>query len=257
MSQYLENLFDLKGETAIVTGSCGQLGKEICKSFLKIEMNVIGVDLDISKNQIEGVNYFELDITNENLVKKFFFEINENFDKISTLVNNAGVSVFEPFDERSSESLDWVFDVNLKGAFFCIKHFARLANLTGVFSRSIVNIASVYGLISPDFRIYNDGDRKNSEIYGATKAGLIQMTKYFSTHLSDNGIRVNSVSPGGIFNPDNPQSEYFISKYSERNPMNRMADVKEIIGAILYLSSKASSYTNGHNLIVDGGMSSW
>ena len=257
MSQYLENLFDLKGKTVIVTGSCGQLGKEICKSFLKLEASVIGLDLDISKNKVESVSYFELDITDETLVKDFFLKVNESFDEISILINNAGVSVFEPFDERSSESLDWVFNVNLKGAFFCIKHFARMANLTSSSSYSIVNIASVYGLISPDFRIYNEGDRKNSEIYGATKAGIIQMTKYFSTHLSDSGIRVNSVSPGGIFNPESPQSEYFISKYSERNPMKRMADVKEIIGAVLYLSSKASSYTNGHNLIVDGGMSSW
>jgi NAD(P)-dependent dehydrogenase (short-subunit alcohol dehydrogenase family) len=120
-----------------------------------------------------------------------------------------------------------------------------------------VNIASIYGEISPDPKIYLDGDRKNSEVYGATKAGVIQMTKYFAVHLAEKGLRVNAVSPGGIYNPETPQSERFIKEYSKRNPMGRMAMANEILGAILYLSSDTSSYVTGHNLVVDGGMSCW
>ena len=121
----------------------------------------------------------------------------------------------------------------------------------------IINIASMYGVISPDYRIYSEGDRKNSEIYGATKAAIIQMTKYFAVHLAERKIRVNCVSPGGIFNPENPQSDSFIKNYSLRCPLNRMANVNEIIGGIIFLSSDAASYVTGQNLIIDGGMSCW
>ena len=112
-------------------------------------------------------------------------------------------------------------------------------------------------MISPDPSIYHEDDRKNSEVYGATKAGIIQMTKYFAVHLAEKNIRVNAVSPGGIFNVENPQSAYFVDEYSKRNPMNRMANTGEILGAVLYLASDASSYVTGHNLVVDGGMSCW
>ena len=97
----------------------------------------------------------------------------------------------------------------------------------------------------------------SSEIYGATKAGINQITKYFAVHLSNKNIRVNSISPGGIYNLKNPQDKKFIKKYSSRNPMKRMAKIQEIVGAAIYLASDASTYTNGHNLVVDGGMSSW
>ena len=91
----------------------------------------------------------------------------------------------------------------------------------------------------------------------ATKAGIIQMTKYFAVHLADYGIRVNAISPGGIYNPENPQSEYFINEYSKRNPMGRMGKSNELLGALFYFSSGTSSYVTGHNLVVDGGMSCW
>jgi gluconate 5-dehydrogenase len=165
------------------------------------------------------------------------------------------VSTFEPFQERTEKSFNWVFDVNLKGTFLCINEYYKYQKKYK--KGNIINIASIYGLISPDPRIYEENDRKNSEIYGATKAGIIQMTKYFAVHLAENKIRVNAISPGGFLNPDNPQSEKFISNYSHRNPMGRMANSDEILGAIFYLASDASSYTNGHNLIMDGGMSCW
>jgi NAD(P)-dependent dehydrogenase (short-subunit alcohol dehydrogenase family) len=112
-------------------------------------------------------------------------------------------------------------------------------------------------LISPDFRIYTDCERRNSEIYGATKAGIIQMTKYFAVHLARYGVRVNSISPGGIFNPEAPQGEDFVNNYSHRCPMGRMAQYEEVVGGILYFASSAAAYTTGQNLVIDGGMSSW
>ena len=148
-------------------------------------------------------------------------------------------------------------DVNLKETFNCIQKYVELFDQHKQSRGSIINIASMYGMISPDFRIYTDCDRKNSEIYGATKAGIIQMSKYFAVHLADRNIRCNSVSPGGVFNPENPQGIDFRNNYGFRCPMRRMADADEIAGAVLYLAGDMASYTTGQNIAVDGGMTSW
>ena len=124
---------------------------------------------------------------------------------------------------------------------------------------SIVNIASHYGIISPDPRIYTDCARRNSEVYGATKAGIIQMTKYFSVNAIADGanIRVNAVAPGGIKNHRNPQGEDFQKNYGKRCPMGRLAETAEIVSPALYLLSEDASYINGHTLVIDGGMTAW
>ncbi|MCG6538208.1 MAG: SDR family oxidoreductase [Syntrophales bacterium LBB04] len=259
MKTVLKNLFNFKNKVVLVTGACGQLGFEICEAYVKAEAKVIASDIKIRRRKnlrLKNINYLEMDISDKDSVNRAFKAIYSKFGRLDILINNAGVSVFEPYEDRSSDSFDWVMDVNLKGTFFCIQAFAKYA-IEKKYPGSIVNIASMYGLISPDFRIYTDCPRKNSEVYGATKAGIIQMTRYFSVHLAKHGIRVNCVSPGGIFNPDLPQGKDFIKNYSYRCPMGRMAEANEIVGGILYLSSEASTYTTGHNLIIDGGMSCW
>ena len=256
---YLTKLYNLEDKTVLITGATGQLGYEICKAYHIIGSNVIGVDKNLNNKKMIKANnceYLIMDISKKESVLDNFKIIYNKYSKVDILVNNAGVSCFEPFEERPEESFNWVMDVNLKGTFLCIQEYVKLAKQKK-HAGTIINIASIYGLISPDFRIYTDCDRKNSEIYGATKAGIIQMTKYFAVHLADRDIRVNCVSPGGILNPDEPQGEDFVKNYSYRNPMGRMANAEEIIGAILYLSSDAASYTNGQNIAIDGGMSSW
>ena len=257
-NNYLEDLFGLADKTVLITGASGQLGKVLCQGFLDAGSKVIGVDLIIDDSKIiqDGkISYYPLDITVKQSVKNLFAKLYKKYNSVDVLINNAGVSTFEPFEDRSEELFDWVLNVNLKGTFLCIQEFFRRQKNQG--KGNIVNIASVYGLISPDPRIYRKGDRKNSEVYGATKAGIIQMTKYFAVHFSEKNIRVNAISPGGIFNPENPQSESFIGEYSKCNPIGRMANAEEMIGAILYLASDASTYVTGHNLVVDGGMSCW
>ena len=256
---FLNKLCNLKGKTVLVTGATGQLGSEICRAYNKAGCRVIGADKDLNRKKMvrsRDVKYVEMDISNKKSMLDTFREIYSKFNKLDILVNNAGVSVFEPFEERQEESFDWVMDVNLKGTFFCIQTYASYARRKR-HKGNIVNIASMYGVISPDFRIYTDCNRRNSEVYGAVKAGIIQMTRYFAVHLAQYGIRTNSVSPGGIFNADSPQGKDFIKKYSSRCPMGRMASTKEIAGAVLYLSSDAASYTTGQNIVVDGGMSCW
>lgn len=256
---FLNNLFNLKDKVVLVTGATGQLGSEICKAYINVGSRVIGADKALNPKKIiksDNLQYLTMDISNKKSVTDAFAHIYSKFAKLDILVNNAGVNVFEPFEERSEEGFDWVMDVNLKGTFFCIQTYVNYIKLKR-HKGNIVNLASIYGLVSPDFRIYTDCERRNSEVYGAVKAGIIQMTKYFAVHLAKYNVRVNCISPGGIFNPQSPQGKDFIKNYSYRCPMGRMANANEIIGGLLYLSSDASAYTTGHNLIIDGGLSCW
>ncbi len=257
--KFLENLFGLKGKQMVITGAAGQLGQVLCAAFAQAGCKVFASDAVLkgkSLHETPGVAYEELDIVDTKAVKAYFDGLYTKGVRVDVLVNNAGVSVFEPFEERTPESFDWVMDVNLKGTFQCIQAYAACAKR---FSHggSIVNIGSIYGVVSPDPRIYTDCARRNSEVYGATKAAVIQMTKYFAVHLAGQKIRVNCVSPGGIFNPEAPQGEDFVKNYSERNPMGRMAEAADMRGAVLYLASRAAAYTNGQNIVVDGGLSAW
>jgi len=256
---YLEEICGFKGKVVLVTGATGQLGQEICKAYERAGARVIGTDKVLAPSMIiksSSVKYLEMDITNLSSIKSTFAGAMRKYKRIDILVNNAGVSTFEPFEERPEKSFDWVMDVNLKGTFFCIQTYINL--LKAAKKRGcVVNIASIYGNISSDFRIYTDCPRKNSEVYGATKAGIIQMSKYFGVHAAQFGIRVNCISPGGIFNPRNPQGKDFIKNYSFRCPMGRMAEAREMTGAVLFLSSDSASYITGQNLLIDGGMSCW
>ncbi len=254
---YIENLFNLSNKVVLVTGSCGQLGKAICRAFRDSGCQVLGVDIDINLNQLAGVEYFELDARNLLKKQKIYEALIKTHKQIDVLINNAGVSTFDNFEERTEEDFDWVIDINLKALFFDIQTYVNLFDKYKQSVGSIINIGSLYGTVSPDSRIYIDLPRKNSEVYGASKAGVIQMTKYFSTHLADRNIRVNCISPGGILNPENPQGEEFQKSYAYRTPMKRMAKTEEMVGAALYLAGDSSSYTTGQNIEIDGGFSSW
>tara|TARA_R110001583_G_scaffold16272_13_gene66716 strand:- start:376 stop:1098 length:723 start_codon:yes stop_codon:yes gene_type:complete len=238
-------LYKISEKKIIITGSQGQLGSHLASFLASLGADVIRVDQE------------DFDITNEKETRRFFSDVFSAKGKIDVLINNAGVSTFEPFLERSEESFKWVSDVNLRGTFNCIKSYVSEFDKSAQDQGSIINVGSVYGIVSPDPRIYTDCERRNSEVYGASKAGIIQMTKYFAVHLASRNITVNSVSPGGIFNPKDPQGGDFISRYSSRCPMNRMANVDDMDGAFLFFSSDMSRYITGQNLTVDGGFSIW
>lgn len=254
---YLEQLFNLSRKTVLVTGAAGQLGSVICDAFHQSGAHVVALDLAEPDRPLSCAAFYRLDITDKKQVGAVFGQIAQSAGALDVLVNNAGVSVFEPFEERPEESFDRVMDVNLKGTFFCIQEYVTRYDACGQEAGAVINIGSIFGVVSPDFRNYTDCDRKNSEVYGATKAGVIQMTKYFAVHLAARNIRVNAVSPGGIYNPSSPQGEDFINNYAFRCPMARMAYDSEMVGALIYLASDAASYTTGQNLVVDGGMTSW
>ena len=252
----IEKLFNLKKKIIIITGCNGQIGSVLTNSFLNFDCKVIGIDKSKFSFKKKNFFYYNCDLSDPENIKKCFKLILKKFKNIDCLINNAGIAVFKPFEERTISDLDEVFNINLKSYFLLIREFSKQKNYKKI-KKSIINISSIYSIISPDPRIYSKNDRKSSEIYGATKAAVNQMTRYFSVHLSNKNIRVNSISPGGLLNEKSLQNKKFIKKYSFRNPMGRMGYVNEIIGAAVYLVSDASSYTNGHNLVVDGGMSAW
>lgn len=254
---YLEKLYGLDGKIAVVTGACGKLGKQICKAFSGAGAKVVSVDVTGRDKNEYCIGHFSADISDKEQVENTIKDIFDKHGRIDILVNNAGVSTFEPFEKRPEDKFDWVVDVNLKGTFFCIQQYVNMFDKVKMEKGSIINIGSVFGAISPDFRNYTDCDRKNSEVYGATKAGVIQMTKYFAVHLAGRNIRVNCVSPGGIYNDEDPQGTDFVKNYSCRVPMGRMAKDSEMVGAIIYLAGDVASYTTGQNIIIDGGMSCW
>ena len=235
-------------KTAIITGSEGQIGRTFVSKLIELDYKVIGIDL------VEQVNhqiiYHRADITKKHEIESVLDKHNEN---ITVLINNAGVSVFSPFEERTEDQIDMVMNVNLKGnilmtQFVYNKYFK--VNKKG----TIINIGSIYGVVSGDMRIYNDDDRRTPEIYGATKAAVINLTKYFATYMAPNNVRVNCISPGGIYNN---QDKNFIEKYSRKVPMNRMGYANELLGSLEYLLSDESSYVTGQNIVVDGGFTCW
>ena len=250
----MKNLLDHANKSVVITGVSGQIGQTLALSYLDLGAKVFGIDMQ-SSSQIDhdGRFYFyNVDISDHGAVKEVFQIIRDGHGELDVLINNAGAQDFSHFSDRTEKVFDLIFATNVKAAFNCIKSFVDNTSDNHI-SRSIVNIASIYGMVSPDFRVYDIGDRISSEIYGITKAGVVQMTKYFAVALAAENIRVNCVSPGGVFNPINPQNKRFIAEYSKRVPLARMATAQEIVNAVVFLSSPASSYISGHNLIVDGG----
>ncbi len=236
-------------KTVLLTGANGQLGQSI-KKVLSSKFEVYSIDVAFNHSQLD-THHLKVDISDPRKVRQIFQKLNPDI-----LVNNAGISVFSSFLDRSEKELDDVYSVNLKGTINMINEYARI-NKHNKKSKSIINIGSLYGLVSADPRIYTDCNRNSPEIYAATKAGIIQLTKYYCVHLRDMRIRVNCISPGGIFNPEQPQGEDFIKNYSDRCPMGKMGRAEDIANGVNFLASDDSSYVNGHNLIIDGGFTAW
>tara|TARA_B100001057_G_scaffold397235_1_gene407310 strand:+ start:57 stop:827 length:771 start_codon:yes stop_codon:yes gene_type:complete len=255
--QKFNNFFNFKNKIVLLTGSSGQLGKSFVDLFLAQKSKVIGID--IKKNNLKKKNffYYRLDITNKNEVDNFFTNIQKKFKRIDVIINNAGFSTFSHFNNRKEHELDKTIDVNIKGALNIINSYSKVHLKKKLKKCSIINISSIYGVVSPDFRIYGKGDNFNSEIYGATKAALIQITKYYSVILAKSNININCISPGGILNKSKPQNKKFVKKYSLRVPKNRMGRPSDLFTALMFLSSEDSEYVNGQNIIVDGGLTLW
>jgi len=256
----VREMFDLSDRVSIVTGATGQLGYQFSTALLEAGANVVLADkVPIPEKKLEKLKSIgpeamaiKVNVTDKNSIKSMAKKVVSKFGKIDILVNNAGTAVFTSFEERSLDEFEKVLDVNLKGVFLCSQIVGKL--MIKQKSGNIINIGSTYGIVSPDHRIYGKSGRNSSEVYGASKAGVIQMTKYLATYLSKYNIRVNCISPGGVFNYQDPA---FVRKYSYKTPLGRMANEAELKGAVIFLASDASAYVTGHNLVVDGGWTTW
>ena len=266
MSKSLQELQSLKGKTAVVTGGAGYLGTAISETLAELGANLILASRDKSKcdKKCEEIMQFahgsvrafalELDLLDKESIAAFFPKVHEHFGTVDILVNNAWSG-----NKNSWESItdrDWEYDINmsLNSVFRLTKAaFEDLKRSRGV----ILNIASMYGHIGPDYRIYDGKEFANPPSYGAAKAGVLQFTRYLASFLSPHGIRVNALSPGAFPHPPTQKHEAFMQKLGSKNPMNRIGQPDELKGAVALLCSNAGSYITGQNLCVDGGWAIW
>ncbi len=251
----------LENKTILVTGACGQLGQRFCISLANEGAIICVADLDKEKckDVLQKLHNKKLhtpvsiDVSEPDSVKEVFDQLMKKNIIPDVIINNAGIAVFTPYEDRDFDDFMNVIRVNTGGTFLCIKEGSKIMRENNI-SGSIINIGSIYGVVSGDPRIYTDCDRKTTECYGASKAAVIHMTKYFAVHLSEYNIRVNCISPGGVYNN---HAKDFTKNYSFRTPMGRMADESEIASSAIFLSSEESSYITGQNIIVDGGWTAW
>ncbi|WP_028609946.1 SDR family oxidoreductase [Paenibacillus harenae] len=274
MNSHYKSMFELKGKTAVVTGGIGILGRRICAGLAECGANVAVIDLDEAAASAFAaelsVSYgtvcrgYGCDITSVDEVRREAERIFQDFGKIDILLNNAATkssdldSFFAPFEQYSLKQWRKVMDVNIDAMFLVAQAVGKYMILQGT-GGSIIQTASIYGMLGPDHRVYEGssfmGRPINSPaVYSASKAAVYGLTRYLATYWAGHGIRVNAVTPGGI---ESGHNDTFQQKYAARTPLGRMARPDEIVGAFIFLASDASSYVTGQNIIIDGGLSAW
>jgi NAD(P)-dependent dehydrogenase (short-subunit alcohol dehydrogenase family) len=265
-------IFSLQNKVAVVTGAIGLLGKNHCKALAEAGANVVVSDLDetlcigFAKTLPQKSIGLQTDITQKESVIDLKEKVLDEWGRIDILVNNAAINDMFEHPQTAAEQLKFEnyplemwqksLDVNLTGTFLCSQIIGtEMAKST---SGSIINIASTYGIVAPDQSLYvnTEGEQSffKSAAYPVTKGAVISFSKYLAAYWGNKGVRVNTLSPGGV---ENNQDEYFIENYSKRTPLKRMAQPTDYKGALIFLASDASNYMSGANLIVDGGWTAW
>ena len=272
MESLAQNMFSLKDKVSIVTGALGLIGRHHCQALVEAGASVVVCDL----HEVECADFasslsvlslgISADITDKMSVINLKEKVLANYGRIDVLVNNAAIN--DKFEDPQSALTESMFenypvemfkkslDVNVTGMFLCCQIIGSEMAERG--TGSIINVASTYGIVAPDQSIYKNekGEQTfyKSAAYPVTKGAVISFTKFLAAYWGNKGIRVNTLSPGGV--QDN-QDEFFIKNYSRKTPLGRMAHPTEYKGALVFLASDASSYMTGANLIVDGGWTAW
>jgi NAD(P)-dependent dehydrogenase (short-subunit alcohol dehydrogenase family) len=273
----IQEKFDLSGRVAVVTGGAGLLGAEFCRTLAEAGAAIAVVDLNASASQAVAdtltksgyqAQAVPTDITRSDSVNALVEKVLAAFGRLDILVNSAALDPkFDAdalkkgitpgaFEDYPLDQWNAALGVNLTGMFLVTQACVRPMIEQGK-RGSIINICSTYGLNGPDQRIYiKDGERVAFKpvYYTVTKAGVMGFTKYLAAYYAETEIRVNALTPGGVFNN---HEDYFVKNYSAKTILGRMAKKDEMNGALLFLASDASSYMTGNNIVVDGGWTAW
>jgi NAD(P)-dependent dehydrogenase (short-subunit alcohol dehydrogenase family) len=251
------DLFSLEGRVAIVTGGAGQVGGEIARGLEREGARVAVFDLEAEP--------FRVDVTDRRSIEAATDQVAGELGAPHILVNAAALDSppdapadeVGPVESYPEASFDEIMDVNVKGTFLaCQVIGARMAEAG---HGSIVNISSIYGMLSPVQDLYEFRRRRGDEFYkpiaySVSKSALYNLTRYLATYWAKSGVRVNTLTLAGVWNE---QPQEFVDAYTARMPLGRMAEAREVVGPVVFLASDASSYVTGANLVADGGWSAW
>ena len=260
----LKDFLNLSGRQALITGANGGLGRVFAKALAELGADLILVDLPSSEfaefaTKLQSgfgvrVTCIECDLEIQSQRSALIHKVIDTEMNLNILVNNAafvGNSDLqgwnESFENQSIDTWRRAFEVNLTAIFdLCQGLYPKLKNSA---NGSIINIASIYGLFGPDWKLYEGTRLRNPAAYSASKGGLLQLTRWLATTISPE-VRVNAISPGGIFRN---QPAEFVTRYENKTPLGRMATEEDLIGAIIYLATDLSRYVTGQVIQVDGG----
>ncbi len=268
-------LFDLTGRVAVVTGGYGQLGSTLVRALWERGMRVALVDLaakpgaaaaDLGAALDSGsVRAYLADVTEREAVETVLADVESVWGVPHLLVNAAAIDAppdapaeeVGPFETYPVESLDRVLDANVTGTVVPCQVFGAAMSRAG--RGSIVNVASIYGMLSPDQSLYGFRRQAGQEFvkpvsYSVSKSAVLNLTRYLATYWARSGVRVNTLTPHGI---ENAQPDAFVEAFATRSPVGRLMRADEAVGAVVFLASDASSYVTGANVVVDGGWSAW
>jgi NAD(P)-dependent dehydrogenase (short-subunit alcohol dehydrogenase family) len=253
----LTDLFSLDGRVAIVTGGAGQVGGEIARGLEQHGARVAIFDLESEQYRVDVTDRAAIEGATDQVVRELGApQVLVNAAALDSPPDAAGEEV-GPVESYPEASFDQIMDVNVKGTFLsCQVIGARMADAG---RGSIVNISSIYGMLSPvqdlyDFRRAGGETFFKPVAYSVSKSALYNLTRYLATYWAKSGVRVNTLTLAGVWN-DQPQQ--FLDAYTERMPLGRMANAEEVVGPVVFLASDASSYVTGANVVVDGGWSAW
>lgn len=253
--------FDLSGKTILITGGYSYLGKAVTESLVFHGGTVYVLarsrekyDAAFQNHDQNGKTLFftECDISDTASIRKAFEEVNEQAGGMNVLINNAGYLSGQDPIAMSDDDWQSGIDGTLSSVFRCIREVIPYLQQSS--SPRIINVSSMYGMVAPDFDVYEEHPGfLNPPHYGAAKAGVIQLTKYYAAYLGNEGVTVNSVSPGPFPSDTVRQTESFIEALSEKTLLKRIGKPEDLAGAFVFLASDASAYVTGQNIVVDGG----
>ena len=265
------DLLDIRSRVIVVTGSSGVLGRCYCQAFAARGASLVLADLRDCDPAVQAetlarefdtpVIGMGCDVRSEDDVRQLFDAAVKRFGRVDVVLNNAAATgehlmrtgdVFARFEDYPVAMWEEVLRTNLTGVFLVAREGGKRMLATG--AGSLINVASIYGVVAPDHRIYEGMPFSSFAPYSASKAGVHGLTLWLATYWARSGIRVNTVCPGGVYNGHDPE---FVRRYANRTPMGRMANPEDLVGTMVYLASDASRYCTGQRFLVDGGLSAW